>query len=325
MRLFYVTTVLLFLCLQPYAQMPQLYLKPKQWQAFGTLAKTAPLVVVIENEKNDDDAALLVAVKNQWHSGPVSYMSELEFLEKFKSQSLDPKNLYLFNNYRQSYPYTGGVVVTMNPNKLLNAPAFHKGYYLTNSPNQLINSIKDSQAPAYLYFSRAALYDIKGIPNQGFYSLMIKNFDHEIKFCQDDASFKSKKKKKRKHGIYFFALDSIPGKTVLLVKEQTSRQEKKKESTVKKSNATEKQNVATDEYTNFKKPVVVFPEDIEYAVKKNDAGVMLYNAGCLYSAADGSVYATSQHKKQNSVAGILRITGLVLTAAAVTIFIIQTH
>src|SRR4051812_29952329 len=103
MKFFMLTAVLLFTCLQHYAQMPQVYLKPKQSKALGALSKTAPLVVVIENEKNADDAALISAVKEYWKIGPVKYMSGLEFAEKFKSGTLDRTNLYLYNNYTREY------------------------------------------------------------------------------------------------------------------------------------------------------------------------------------------------------------------------------
>ncbi len=266
------------------AQLPFVYLKQKQCLAFGNMTKNATLFVVIENEKNADDAALIEALKSHWKIGQVKYLSGLEFSEKFKSNSLDESNLYLFNNFTRPLRADKPIISVM----------IYQGYYLTNSPVKLANSTKAKNAPAYLYFSADVLYDKKRVPNKGFYSLMVKNFNHDVLFCQDETNFKSKKKKRRKNGVYFFKTDSINERTVLLVKEQTQKKEKTtKQGERKTSNVSGKKiGMDTDKYTDSKKAIVVFPEDIEYAVKTNDRNIMLYNGGCLYSAEDGSVYAT---------------------------------
>lgn len=46
--------------------------------------------------------------------------------------------------------------------------------------------------------------------------------------------------------------------------------------------------------------LVVFPEDIDYAVKKNDKDILLFNGSTIYSAQDGSVYATYIDKPSSS-------------------------
>ena len=289
-----------FLC----AQLPLAYQSKKQAIALGELSKTSDLVVVIENEKNPDDAALIAALKNYWKIGAVKYMSGLEFNEKFKQNTIDTKNLYLFNNYARSYSTnlkTAGIAV-------------YNGYYLTNDPRKLITSASNKKAPPYLYFSANALYDSKNIPIPGFFSLMVKNFNYDLTYCQSSDNFLKREKDKRKKGIRFFNQEEIGEKTLLLVKEQTLRQAKKKSKKNKKNvDSKKKMRFITDDYTNKKVPVIVFPEDIDYAVKKSDPNILLYTGGTLYSAKDGSAYATSRGESSGNN---LRLTYNIVTIAA---------
>ena len=286
------------------AQLPLAYQSRKQAMALGEFSKTADLVVVIENEKNPDDAALIAAIKNYWKIGPVKYMSGLEFSEKFKQNTLDTKNLYLYNNYARVY----------STNVKTPGIAAYKGYYMTNDPRKLVYSTSNKKAPAYLHFSANALYDNKQVPISGFYSLMVKNFNHDISYCQSTDNFTKRQKDKRKKGIRFFNQEEIADKTLLLVKEQTVRQEKKKSKKQKKNvDSKKKMRFITDDYTNKKVPVIVFPEDIDYAVKKGDPTILLYTGGTLYSAKDGSAYATSRGE---SSANNLRLTYNIVSIAA---------
>ena len=309
MRKLSLTSCLFFIFLKQSAQLPFIYLKPKQCQALGTLAKNATLFVVIENEKNPDDAALIEAIKTHWKIGDVKYLSGLEFSEKFNSNTLDESNLYLFNNFTRP----------LRLNRTNIPLSIYQGYYLTNSPVKLTYVRKSAKAPPYLLFSADVLYDRKGMPNRGFYALMIKNFNHDVLFCQDEINFMSKKRKKRKNGVYFFKTDSINERTVLLVKEQTQKKEKITKAGEKKtSNVSDrKAGMDTDKYTDSKKAMVVFPEDIEYAVKTNDRNIMLYNGGCLYSAGDGSVYATVRKSPSTSFRGVSNLISFAVAVASI--------
>src|ERR1700743_1209439 len=99
----FLLSAFLLLCLLSYTQLPQTYLKKKQFLELGNTSRTAELVVIIQNEKNTDDAALITAVKEQWTLGQVKYMSELEFYDRMKSRQLDPSRFYLFNNFKRDY------------------------------------------------------------------------------------------------------------------------------------------------------------------------------------------------------------------------------
>ncbi len=273
------------------AQLPIAYLSKKQSQALGNLSRTAQLVVVIENEKNPDEAALITAIKSYWKIGSVKYMSGLEFSEKFKDNALDPSKLYLFNNYARNY-------IT---NAKKQSIAGYSGYYLTNEPRKLINSPNNRLAPPYLYFSGSTLYDKKQQPISGFYSLMIKNFNHDVTYCQVKDNFLKRQRNKRKNGVRFFKEEEMKDKALLLVKEQTKREEKTKKKKRREQNSSVKKTTKfiTDDYTKKKVPEIVFPEDIDHALKISDPNVLLYSGGSVYSAKDGSVYCTSRRKDNN--------------------------
>lgn len=327
MRIIYmlIALALLWISVPCFAQLPQVYLNTKQSQTLGALSKTAPLFVVIDNEKRADDAALIAAVKSYWKIGSVKYMSTLEFLVKYKEQSFDPGNLYLYNNTSMDLNNLGGKKVRISSGNVEDIPSIYNGFYLTNSPYKLINSPSNKTAPPYLYFSADALTDSKQEPIKGFYDLMVKNFNHDVLYCQDETNFlKSSKKLKRKNGVQVFTKDSITNKTILLVKEQTNIQDKKTNDAGEKKSqvATKKsENKHVTEKYEAKNTMVVFPEDIQYAVKKSDKNILLYNGAALYSPVDGSVYATARGKS-SGMAGFLRYVSLVITVGTIVFFVI---
>ncbi len=289
------------------AQLPSAYLKPSKSKQLGAISKTSTLFVVIENEKRPDDAALVEAVKKYWTIGPVKYLSLLEFTEKFRAGSLDKSNLYLYNNHNEALALPGMLTVSS-----------YQGFYLTNDPVRLYSSGGESKAPGYLFFSSNYMYDQKGVPIKGFYSLMARNFDHDIRYCQDENNFKRSKKLKRKNGILFFLpMDTITTKTTLLVKEQTNRQEKDVKKKKSKKMQKKRREYITDSYTNKKPPVIVFPEDIDFALQKKDADILLYNGGCLYSAENGAVYATSRGQSTGGGSWASAVTSVILISLAI--------
>jgi hypothetical protein len=277
MKKFLILKAVLLLALPFAAQTTATYLNAKQAQALTDITKTAELCVVIENEKAPLDAALVEAVKAYWKITKVKFMSQLEFGDKMKSRTLDTKNLYLYSTFYYGFGY-------------------YSGYYLTNDPVKLSTTKKMSARPPYVYFSvGSAIADSKGNVNKGYFALMIKNFVYEVNYCKNPENFDKKKKKYKTEGNLVFMKDKseMEGKNLLLVKEQVSKKAKTKESKdSKKSKQKEDTNVPISvKNTDSKiKTVVVFPEDIDYAVKKSDKSVMLYNGGQLYSAEDGSVY-----------------------------------
>ncbi len=263
-----------------FSQTTSTYLNAKQALAFTDIVKTAELCVVIENEKAPLDAALVEAVKNNWKITKIKFMSQLEFNDKLKNSTLDTKNLYLYSNiYMTSY-----------------GMSYYSGYYVTNDPMKLRSTKKTSKGPPYLYFSvGTAVIDSKGNVNKGYFNLMIKNFIYEINHCKDPANFDKKKKKYKTEGglVFMKEKSEFEGKNLLLVKEQVKKKAKAKETKgSKKGKQNEDTNVPVEiNSENSKiKTMVVFPEDVEHAVKKSDKSVMLYNGGRIYSAADGSVY-----------------------------------
>jgi nitrate reductase NapAB chaperone NapD len=141
------------------AQTTSTYLNAKQALELTTVAKSGSLIVVIENEKGQLDAALIDAVKTNWKINGVKYMSLVEFTDKFKNNQLDKQNLYLynlmgsFNVGAYARGYTLGI---------------YSGYYLTTDPVKLTSAKKLSKSPPYLYFSGNNIASDKGFINKGF-------------------------------------------------------------------------------------------------------------------------------------------------------------
>ncbi len=293
------------------AQLPSVYQKKSKSRQLGEQARTATLVVVIENEKNEGDAALVDAVKKNWHIGPVKYMSQLEFIDKFKNNNFDRNQLYLFHNHINYLNIPTSV-----------APLY-SGFYLCSDPVALLYSNSSTKKPAYLHFSANALFDRRYKASNGYFLLMIKNFDHDIRFCQDENNFSRKLKYKKKGGItYFVARDEIAAKTTLLVKEQVQRTIKKKTKKKKKNTKQKPMEYITDDFINKKKPVVVFPEDIEHAVKIQDPQIMLFTGGCLYSAETGATLATSRQKSNSTPRLVVSVVSTLVSVAGL-VFILN--
>lgn len=311
MRFFLLVTILI-LSLKIVAQLPSVYIKPKHIIQFATETKEATLYIVIDNEKNNDDAAVIDAAKNYWKQGNVKYLSTLQFTEKLKSKNFDIKDFYLFQNFKTNYQ-TRYFLYQAN------------GYYLTNKPYELLYSAKPKNYPVYLFFSANNLSDSKGDINKGYYSLMIKNFNYDISYCRNADNFKTKPKYKRVKGLAFLKeMSAFSKKTFLLVKEQIPKKEKNvkkskkdtKESVLKNTSLDIKENVLGTEVKSY----VVFPEDVEFAIKKGDKDVLLYSGGTVYSAEDGSAYATYKTSPTPSTFYIIySITSLVLTVAVFAI------
>ncbi|MDX2171521.1 MAG: hypothetical protein SFY56_00275 [Bacteroidota bacterium] len=322
--------VLLILSVKLSAQLPSVYLKPKVINQFISDTKSADLYVVITNEKNPDDAALIESIKAYWKQGNVKYISTVEFNEKFKAKNFDSKNLYLFNN-SMLYDMYAGVNNRAVAASKLPMIYFNYGFYLTNKPYDLATITNPVKAPFYLFFSGVNMKDNRGDINKGYYSLMIKNFNHDMDYSKNTDNFKTKPKYKRIKGLAFIKEPSaFDKKTFLLVKEQIPKKEKdlkkkkkskkdKKESALKNTSLDIHENVLGSEV----KSMVVFSEDVDYAVKKDDKDILLYNGGTVYSAQDGSAYATYRSAPNNTFKYISRAISMVTTVAVITIFIIN--
>jgi len=294
-----------------FAQTTSTYLNAKQAQEFADLAKSAELYVVIENEKAPFDAALVEAVKSYWKITKIKYISTLEFLDKYKSSKLDPKNFYLYT--------VADVLGTQMYSRY--SLGLHSGYYLTNDPKKMLSARKSSGAPPYLYFSANSLGDSKGNINKGFFQLMIKNFNYELEYCKNPENFSGKKKYKISDGLIFIKEQKeFEGKNLLVVKEQVAKKEKNdksKKSKGKKEETAMPMNMNKGE--SQIKMYVVFPEDIEQAIKKSDKDIILYTGGNLYSAADGSVYVTPKPYKPSSFGIITSVVSVVVTVVFLVI------
>ncbi|MCE3227921.1 MAG: hypothetical protein K0S32_2472 [Bacteroidetes bacterium] len=260
------------LCTICNGQIQKLKYKERHLKRFTAEAKTDMLTVVIENEKNPEDAALVNAVKKYWKQGKYQFISQLEFTNRLRDKLIKKEDLYLYT-LRGQYK--------------------NKSYRM--SPYMLVNNAGKRKKEFGFSFAIAnGGYDLKGRVLDGYYDLMVKYFDHEIALTKDPESRKNLKKKKDK-GITFFTDDpeKLKEKNILFVKEviNTGKTNSVKEKT---ENYQKKEEEIIKRYhLDPKKVYTVFPEDINMSVAKMDQNVLVFDGSDLINPADGSIVATS--------------------------------
>ncbi|MDX2171526.1 MAG: hypothetical protein SFY56_00300 [Bacteroidota bacterium] len=275
MRVFYFI-LFNFFAFAYFSQISSTYLTSKQSNEFNELTKSNVLCVVIENEKDERDAALVLALNTYSNNYKIKYISSLEFNEHYKSNTLDTKQLYLFNNID-------------NPFLFLNTKSFKKtiissdGYYLTNDPKKLMSAYKYEEAPPFLVFTSTDYKNYSGTNYRGYFNLLVKYFMYEIEFIKNQPSSLEQKKNNKINGFEYFKDKSIiSDKTLLFFKEQVT--EIKKNSKNKSSTRLEVRKIIKE----IGSSKIVFPEDISYSLKINDKAIVLYNDKIIYSAFDGA-------------------------------------
>lgn len=283
-----------------YAQKSLVYLNNNQAKELTECLLKGKLVVVIDNEKSELDAALIDAVKLFWKKNEVIYLSSLEFNIKYKAKSFDKNNLYLFNNYNQ--------IIQIYPYATNKTPVASKaGYYLTNDPNKLLWSLTSKDAPPYLFFSSKNFSDYGASNYHGFFYLMVKYFNHETDVMNDFTNLNTSKKFIKEKNILFLGNKSdLKTKVVLLYKEQMG-----------KSNKTKSKNSNKAYLKEFSSTHVVFPEDIEYALKNAKQEIMIYNDGVMYSAFDGSAVLMEENNSGPNLAIVGTIVSVVVIVSVI--------
>jgi hypothetical protein len=284
----------LLLCLLPllsFAQYASVALSEENAKKLGEASRSAMLYVVINNEKDPHDAALVNAVKNYWKQGSHKFMSRTEFLNlKLKNEL--PKGLFLYEWFRDSY-----VDSKLDASQLaLYLSKVKTGcYYLAAGDQKEIKTYSKGHTwDVYLSlkFDMGATLNSKKILD-GYFDLMVKYFNNETGFCQKLVSVKDVKRE-NKDGIVYFGegLSEVQTRNILLVKEQVNRQQAENKKEGKKTTPLS----AVSQFNPPQKNVyTVFPDDIKMALSKNDKEVLLYSNGLLISAADGSVVAGPAH------------------------------
>lgn len=291
MRKISVLCLLLFVYAAP-AQLVSLLFKPKTITTFVNATKGSALTVVITNEKSEIDGALIKALNAYWKQGEVKYISNVEFLKKVENKSLDAKQIYLYSNYHFLAP------------EAQNNTAL--AYYLTNVPNFFVSGSYTYSSPKKNTFNLYFVNDKNSSYTNtdmlsSFFTLMIKHFNYELDKCYNHLDDVIKKTKyKESNGITFLKSETeLNGKTELLSKSQVekkvkplTKREKRQEKRRAARKGKENKEVATYGKTKVRR-MVVFDEDIDYALKKDDDNVILRNGDVLYSAKDGSVYLSA--------------------------------
>jgi hypothetical protein len=256
----------------------------------GEGSKSATLHVIINNEKDPGDAAIVNAVKKYWNMGPYKFMSKAEFVDQKTNNKLPVGQFYLYE-WLNGYEYMG--LNSLQLTEMLNMT--NTGYFhlsLTIPPevskNKKSESVpKTSQSLSLQFDLSSTMTSNKDKILDGYFDLMVKYFNNEIAFCRKGIAADSVKKENKDGYVYFGeGTSGIDKHDILLVKEQVNR--------VKPSDK-EKKVTAVDAVAQFnpspKNVYTVFPEDIKLALEKNDKKVLLYTNNMLINASDGSVYA----------------------------------
>lgn len=285
---------LLFLSVLTHAQYSSVALTETKAKMLGEISKKAVLHVVIGNEKDPSDAALLNAVKNYWKTGSYKVMGKAEFAKLKEQNELVAGDLYLYEwlsdpSIINGYDETA-VAVFLSQIKT--------GFFYLSSGSQEESSIKingDKRKRWDLAISlrfdlTSTIINTKDKILDGYFDLMVKYFDNEVKFCQSLNSVKDVKKE-NKDGIVYFndGLKEVQEKDILLIKEQVN----KSEPIAKKKGA--RKTTPMTAVSQFNPPTknvyTVFPEDIKLALSKSDTKVLIFSNDMLISASNGAVIA----------------------------------
>ncbi len=281
------------------AQYASVKLSEKEIKQVSENSKGASLFVVIDNEKDPSDAALVNAVKNYWKLGTFKFISKVEYLDQVQKDILSPNSFYLHEFYEDyTAPATNAIIASA---QLKNV---HSGVYaldlvLTkeNNAKEKKPSEKKTEKISFGFDVSNSVLFTKGKVLDGYFDLMLKYFVHEIRFCQNLVSIKDVKKDE-KDGIVYFdnGLSEVQARDILLIKEQVNRM----------SNADKKEKkrvVAADAVAQFNEPknvYTVFPDDIKMALTKSDNKVLILSNGMLLSANDGAVLAAPNSYKEGA-------------------------
>ncbi len=310
----------LYLNLSSYGQYAAMALKKSDIKKYARCKENATLFVVITNEKNSGDAALVNAAKTYWKKGSIKFISRIEFINQISQKKLQVGHYYL---YEWVYEGKNKALNYIDVNTLLPAP--NSGYFALSLIDPSLADTKTESGPAdrlSLFFSLGLVAgDQKGRVLESYYDLMVKYFDHEAGLL---AKTSSKTKVKKKNGYYYFenAYKELADRDVLLVKEQVRRKQPGEEKKKKKDK--DGTSNVVDQFKLQKKNIyTVFPEDIGMALKKNDSKVVLYCNGMLLSAEDASVLAAQVPSKTSPFLLALIGTGLASTVSVISYILAQ--
>ncbi len=285
-----------------FSQYASVELTEEHAKKIGDLSKTGTLYVVLNNEKEPFDAALLNAVKNNWKLGSFKLLSSTAFLNSKSKNELSETDLYLYES-TSDYAISGNSSAAVLANVLNKT---HTGVFYISAGKEkdiekkssgLKYSVKES---AKIKFDLSStLINTKEKVLDGYFDLMVKYFNNEVAFCQKTIAFKDVKKE-NKDGIVYFetGLNDVQTKNILLVKEQVNKN-------LAANKAANKKTTPFNAVSQFNPPTknvyTVFPEDIKLALTKADKDVLIFSNDMLLNAANGSVVAAPSNLSEMPV------------------------
>ena len=274
------------------AQYSAVGLSEKNINRMASGSKNALLYVVIDNEKDPSDAALVNAVKKYWKHGSFKYISKTEFYEQGQKDALLLNTFYLAESYDEYNIQGTNSLEISSALKRFHSGVFSLSLIVAKEPNPKakITDGKKTEAIRMKFDLRPSASNTKDKVIDGYFDLMIKYFNNEILFCQNFKTIKDVKKED-KDGIVYFneGMSEVQNKDILLTKEQVTKMQPKDKKESKRVTAAD----AVAQFNNPKNVFTVFPEDIKLALNKGDGKVLIYSNDMLLSAADGAVIAAT--------------------------------
>jgi hypothetical protein len=287
---YFLGLILVFFTTISLAQYSLVSIKQEQAIKLGIKSKTAVLNIVINNEKDPFDAALLSAIKAYWKIGEYKLISVAEFIKQRTDGTLSTESFYLYESKDDFLWNTdnNNLVLIDNWSKIRTGKFNFSGAVPLNQKALKKNkNTKPIDEVIYLTFDMSSTYSTnKETVIDGFYDLMIKYFNYEISFCQKESEVKSTTQTEKEGYTYFKnGVTEIQTKNILLTKEQVNKSTPSKKSAKKVMPL----NAVSQFNPNQKNIYTVFPEDIKLALSKNDKDVLLYCNDMLIKAETGEV------------------------------------
>jgi len=273
------------------AQYASIELSADNIKRIGDASKTATVFVVINNEKDPADAALVSAVKKYWKIGPYKFMAKAEFVDKKMKNELAFGQLYLYEWFSGFDIVADNAIAMTETLNQINTGYFQLSLAYPFEPlkKSKATSEKKTELVDLRFDLSSTMRSNKERVLDGYFDLMIKYYNNEVNYCQHAEENKDLKKE-NKDGIVYFGegLQTVSGCDVLLVKEQVSKAPKNTKDANKKPSPAD----AVMQFNIPEKQVfTVFPDDIKLALAKNDQKVLLYTNDMLISANNGAVVA----------------------------------
>lgn len=277
MKLFLKISIVVSFCLlNLYGQNSRLTNSIKKSEKLHKVIQSSALLIPIKDWNNDEDKALMAAVRRYWKQTPYQFISQDEMNEIRKSKISKPNRIYLIKETyerlkkkRKDWAYTKYYIAE----ELVGVEVFDSPYIEFKLPVKTENR---------------EVIDL----NYGFiYGLMIKQLNYDISLMTKTNEYKLITKKSLSKANFKNELRSFANKTLLVSQSDLENYMMN----LSDSKKTEKQKDKFIRYISKKTKLnssnikFVTEEDIKIAVTIRDSNSMIYTGFTVYNTEDGKM------------------------------------